>query len=338
MERKSNKKWYFLLGGLAAVLLLTSLLFLWPKPAPPAEELSTVSTKMNRPKSGGEMELVDDMVIRYSMAELSEKSSLILYGKVTEVHDSAVLHAPNVGLPITDVTVMPISVLRGSAEQPVTVRTFGGIINGEFSDYTDEPELFLNREYLFFLYQPAAGEGLNAEGDYYYTFGIQGTFEALTPATSDVPEATRAYNNSADNDVLFVSTEYLTPEGLLSTAALQESTQTTPESMEQMLSSDARPDHVVLSLNSMKEAYPQFNESHPIDLQWPLWQSLEAYENNLASGFISQEEYDRFMAELDDYAVVITPEEYAALPPDPETEAETQRLLDYLKQQESAQE
>ncbi|MDO4175519.1 MAG: hypothetical protein Q4D42_12225, partial [Eubacteriales bacterium] len=47
------------------------------------------------------------------------------------------------------------------------------------------------------------------------------------------------------------------------------------------------------------------SQEHPVNENGSYEQSVEAWEGNLASGFITQEEYDRFVQEAQTYAQII---------------------------------
>lgn len=63
----------------------------------------------------------------------------------------------------------------------VTVRTFSGNLPEGYVNYSEESELLLEGEYLFYLYQ-LAGLGINADDGSYYALGLsQSVFRRVQP-------------------------------------------------------------------------------------------------------------------------------------------------------------
>lgn len=313
MNAIKNRKWIFAIVGI--VLVMAIPLFVWQGMR--ASARNSVSNKLSILPEGTKTSRQEGLISGYSFAELSARSSLIVYGKVTDVSSPVILHDAFDGVSVyTDLVVEPETVLRGSADGPVTVRLSGGLSNGVYWDYAEVPELFLNEQYLLYLYQPGMGNGLYEEGDFYYLTGMyQGAFTVASG--SEKRKADSLGIAKAEDDVLFVNT-MADADSLTAVASL-----------EQM--GDARPRDAVLSLNTLKGLYPSFNSEHPIDPDLYRSEVIDAYNSNLKSGVITQEYYEELMASLDKYATVITEEEQEELAQ--AQNAEKQELLRQVRGQ-----
>lgn len=313
MEKMKNRKWAAAIAG-GLLLLLAAVYLCWGMwlhgPQPVSNKLSVLPEGTRTAYHSGVMEACD-------FSELSSRSSLIVYGTVTEISSPIILKDFFGGVSVyTDLTVEPETVLRGSADGPIVIRLPGGLSNGVYEDYAEIPELFLDKAYLLYLYQPGMGNGLYEKGDFYYlTKMCNGAFSVASRSEK------RKVNSSGfakdEDDVLFVN------------SLTEPDSYTAVTSLEQM--KDVQPRNAALSLRTLTELYPRFNKENPIDPDLYRSEITDAYQSNLATGFISQEEYDKLMASLDEYAAPITEEEQEALAQ--AESAEKQALLNRISVQ-----
>ncbi len=266
------------------------------------------STKEGKTSSGSALSC--GLVQQYSISQLSEESTLVVYGRVSYIHESVLVkRADGEVVPYTDVEIEAEEVFRGEAEEKVMLRLPGGMKNGEYVEAAGTPELLLGQSYLFFLYRSEKGLGVYAEGDQYYlTTGTgQGLFVPVIREASD----------PASESPVFQSCK--APEGM----------EREPEAfLEDTLAQNA-----VFSAGELKELCAECNENHPVDENRLYGETLEAYDANLESGFFSQEEYDRLLSLLDTYAEEITPEEAEEW--EAENEAKKEELRKRLEEEAS---
>ncbi len=282
---------------LAAVLILGALFIhagLSVQPSSDPDVLS--STKLSTLPDGVKTASHSGVYSEYSFSEVSYRSTLIAYGKVGEICPPVVLRDVFGGTSVyTDILFQPETVFRGEADAPITVRLPGGLADGLYHVYTEIPEFRLNEKYLLFLYQPGMGNGLYEKGDFYYLAGdYQGAF---SPADDKQRKALASQNFSAKEGSVFVNS--LSPSDVL-----------TPVLTEKELSSETlKAQDVALSLEALPQLFETYNAENPVDPALYRREIVDTYQSNLASGFISQEEYETYMASLDQYAVALTDEE-----------------------------
>lgn len=252
----------------------------------------------------------------YDFAKLSSHSALIVYGRVSKIHDSILLKDSYGGVSThTDVEIEPQQVFRGEAEDKITLRLSGGLVDGRYTEYPEQPELLLDGEYLFFLRQPDCGAGVYAKGDYYYLTGVsQGVFCAVEKQEE---KAAAAWKDGED-DLIFVNSRSSLPVRQLKGM----------DEAQDIASWQVPASEAVLSLHTLERLYPAFNKEHPVGETGERQESLEAYQGNLENGMITQEEYDELVASLDEYAEEITPEQAEEL--EKENQAEKDRLKELV--------
>lgn len=302
----------FLCALLFLFIFFVGYIILHPK----AMEAAPRSTK-----DGGDMPGVEKMacfgeIVPLPFSELAETSTLVAYGMVTRICDPALVEWVSGGsCHITDVEFSVSDILRGESEKTVTVRTLGGLVNGLYAEYTDVPELIEGQTYLLFLYQPGMGGGMNTEGDYYYLRGLsQGVYLPLPK------EASLA---RSQEDPILVNYE----------AYLAYAAKFTPLAEEQSLSlsdlerqTDSLPQEVSFSLSQLQNWCGGLNRRCPVDPDYFRRTTLENYRFNVANNMMTQEECDRYTAQLDQYARIVPPEEVVTVTPDPEVEQQKEAL------------
>lgn len=298
-KEKAVKTKRIALGVFMGVLVLAvAAAGLWGlnRPAPVSSD-SLLSTKAEPTGNSVTMVSVSSAVQEYSLQSLSEFSSLIAYGKVTYIGKSFLLQNAYGGTSsYMDVEIKPEHVFRGTADETFTLRVSGGLAGNSYTNYEEEPELKLGESYLFYLYKPGYGGGVNGPGDYYYLVGLsQGVY---VPVLGDK-------TNGSENDIMFVNCENA-EEASASQRAVQNLSSV--NSMEELLNKDLSPLNTALSLSGMEKAYPAFNKRFPVDEGRYRREVTEAWESNLKQGTITQEEYDSYFANLDVYADEVTEE------------------------------
>lgn len=298
---------YFIFPAVALLLGAVLCFFSWN--ASPSPQEAKPSTKLSTLPEGTITSTVSGVVESYDFSRLSSRSSLIVYGRVSKIHDAILLQDSYGAVSIhTDVEIVPETVLRGTADNTVTLRLPGGLAAGQYKEYSEAPELFLDSRYLFFLYQPGMGSGVNEKGDYYYLTGMyQGVF---SEAPDRIQKLTAASLKRESGDVILCN-------------SARGSSLQSPQAIcgidKEISSVEA-----VLSLKTLEELFPSFNRENPIDKDIFRREAEDAYETNLENGIISQAEYEELLSQLDQYAKQVTPEQ--ALTLQQETESEKDRL------------
>lgn len=214
-----------------------------------------------------------------SLEEVFEQSTLVIRGKVVSISDSFKIRpvgddeGQNIGV-FTDYYIEPVETFRGEAlGGSITVRTRGGIYENLEEIDKSEPLLIEGNEYILMLYKPELGGGYNLDEDYYYpNYGFQGV-----------------YNISSANQS--VNTTDLT---LIKQSPIQRDQ---PSSTIQNI--DAAD---TISMIAFKNIAQDINKSKrvPLDSQRDLF--IETEKNNLETGVITREEYDRNIKEVEQYA------------------------------------
>lgn len=218
--------------------------------------------------------VISSLLAGMSQEELIENSTLIMKATLIDKSSGFQIEAVYGGKSIfTDYYFEPEEILRGEAENsPVTVRINEGIADG-IEVINETPYGFeIGGEYVLFLYAPSYGGGYNTEGDYYYVTGAQqGVFRLDSVQSRSTDEV---YQSVIFEDV--------------------------PE--ETIRASDELTSFV---LSDFSEEIAAMNESAPPQEDLDYQKFLEAQQENLESGFISQEEYDRFIWESQQYATYV---------------------------------
>ncbi len=245
--------------------------------------------------SAGEPEVytrVCEYTVPYTIDQLLEESTLVAQGKVTEI--SAPFLIQGVGQAgeqvFTDYTIELEEAIRGQApETTVTVR-----MEGDPNDisvvYEDAPVLEADKEYLLFLQKPGIGGGFNTAGDYYYVHGSrQGVYE---------PEAA-APASATEESLVFVSQTHLlgldTQEGKVPRVVHKEADDVKGLGM----------DEGVLEWAAFTAKAQEVNAAKPVDGNYKRKEMEENLKFNVGSGFLSQEEYEGLLAEMNQYAQII---------------------------------
>lgn len=253
------------------------------------------STKVRELPKGTDTVVMSGITEQYSLETLSEQSTLVLYGTVSSIQEPILVKSAFGAVSVyTDVEITPKEIYRGEAKEKVTLRLPGGLMNGEYYDYPDIPELEINGDYLFYLYHSSKGCGVYTKGDEYYLTGMGQSVFFPTKAAENL----LFYNNARSSK--------------------EKATKVTDQPMKSA-ASDA-----VLSQSKLEALYLDFNQSHPVDEEYFAKESQEAYEANLKSGFMTQEEYETYIAAIDQYATEITVEELREL--EQENEAQKEEL------------
>lgn len=257
-----------------------------------AEDTACRSTKMGKGTPGVEISQISGTTVGLSFAELAETSTLIVYGKVSRICEPALVEWVGGGSShITDVEFTVSETLRGECGDTITVRTLGGLVDNVYEEYTDVPELREGEEYLLFLYQPGMGGSMNTRGDYYYLRGLsQGVY---------VPFSTEEQGSSLQEDPVLIN--YTEQASSLSVSDMRQRAALDPE-----LQKDASAQAASFSLSKLKKWSGDWNRQHPVNPDYFREAELEAYRFNLENGTITQEEYDLFTAQMDQYAEIVS--------------------------------
>ncbi len=292
-----------------------ALLFLFPagcareakvKTPEPAEQSATVaghekdakteaeiprSTKAGKNVPDAEQVLFSGVTEKLSFSEMMETSTLVVYGEVSKICEPALIEWVDGGeCHVTDVEFSVQETLRGEGGETVTVRTLGGLVDGVYEDYAETPELQEGEECLLFLYQPGMGGGMNTKGDYYYLRGL----------SDGVYRPAMESNEAASLQEEPVLVNCREPASQLSRPETQETAEISLKDQEESPAGT-----VVFSLSGLKSWSEGFNRRHPVDPDYFRNTTLEAYRFNLENGTMTQEEYDRYTAQIDEYARLV---------------------------------
>ena len=278
-------------------------------------EGETVNQTTKFKTDSDEVAFVSDMIVSYDILELAERSSAVVYGTVTEISDPFYVKGVNILGSMIDVTIKPKAIFRGKERESYTLRIEGGPLYGVETEYLDIPEFILGSEYLLFLTAPNCGGALNTKGDYFYLAGYyQGVF---VPVQQEKIQKYIADSNTT-NDTFFVNSKNVSNGNIKNDVSYDVLTD-----IEGCIS----PIHAIFSLQQLTQNMPSVNKAYPIDLDRSRNESLDAYATNLKNGFISQEEYDRLVQELEVYAEILTAEEYEEYAKEYEAELSAQKEL-----------
>lgn len=333
--KNQKRKAGFWIGGVivSLVIVLGGIFFLQNGPFSVSEAItpslsekpvrdSLLSTKMESLPPDTELITAEGVSVEENLFEISENSSLILYGKVSYIHEPVLLKTVYDSVSVyTDVEIMPEKVFRGEADKAVTVRLSGGLVGKEYIEYQDEPELCLGKEYLLFLQKPDRGYGINGSGEYYTLTSLWRSAFAALPQSLQKTVAVSASKEEQQEVFLANSSETLSAQDFEIVNELEDIVKGISVS------------RAVFSLNALEKMYPEFNKSYPVKEDRVYQETMEAYEANLANGFISQEEYDYYLSVIDTYAEEITLEEAKEL--EAENEAKKDELRKSLAEEEA---
>ncbi len=276
----------------AAILTMAAVLF-FRSPvlaAQPEEELSPVSVSSKEESSLPEIVTeIFGYPVLYSMENLIKESSLVVLGKVSAVSEPFLIRGvgdtayPAVHM---DYTITIEETLRGeAAAEEITVRMLGDRTDPSII-YHDFASLKEGEEYLLFLWKPNCGGSFTTKGDYYYITGeTEGVYE---------PAQAEAASSTSSADRLFISQFALDSQ---------------PEIMAAKTAAKARQEeleHGMLFLDDLREELKAAETEYPTEQVDHRAMAEEAYRANVKSGMITQEECDRYIKELDEYAEIVT--------------------------------
>lgn len=241
-------------------------------------------------------------IVGYSIPEMMERSSLIVYGEVAEIFETIAIEDVNGGIVLmTEMTITPIETFRGDTQNTITVRLLGGHIGNRYDEYAEVPEFQRNDHWLLFLYQPNVGGSQNTEGDYYYLSGLyQGAFKEIKEYEND-EETFEAENIKFVNAMQLIQNDENEQKAIKATQEFE----TTLEKL--------MPIDTMFSIAELREELPAFNEEKPIDPDIVRKEALDAYKSNLNNEMCTQEEYDLWVSQLDQYAEIISEERFEEL-------------------------
>lgn len=243
--------------------------------------ISTDSNGQIFGNSGDTVAIKSGILNELSMEELIEESALIIYGTVTGNSDPFEIMSVSNGSSIfTDYYIQPSIVFRGDASisDPITVRMEGGKIGNVEVIAEEDAELNVGDSYILFLYKPGMGGGFNTEGDYYYIKGChQGVFESDADFLFDVNTI------AGDADELDIEEIIQENEDLLFASESEE----------------------LFELAEFVGEVQESNIESPIDETLEVNTFMDNLKKNLETGFITQEEYDMYLAETSQYAKII---------------------------------
>lgn len=263
----------------------------------PQEPLSTVSEAVPEPEKDIEYTVISYYSPVYSQEELLEISSLVALGKVTEISPS--FRVQGVGESgervFTDYTVQLETIVRGKASQSVITVRMEGDPNNSYVIYEEAPLLEEGKEYLLFLQKSGMGGGCNTAGDYYYiTSGRQGVYE---PEETAMPLS----DETAMNPV-FVSQKKLLhmvcPENSVPYIAYKDTDEPGTPVNDEI-------NNETLEWDTFQTMAEEANLTCPADDNVRRRMIEENLRGSMQNGFLSPEELEIALAEMDQYAEIV---------------------------------
>ena len=230
-------------------------------------------------KSNGEKVIVSMYTRNYTIEELMEASDLVVRGIVESADLLEIEGADGGEMVSTEYQVAVSEVLRGNKEEgaQISVRRIG---NAEDSStiYEGVPTLEKDAEYLFFLDDGSGHSGtFNTKDDYYYLIGNdQSVYVKETAAVS-----TKS-NNSTEE--YFISMEDLRHNN-------SDVTRTQAANIEESSN--------VVAYSDIKSKLSMVNDEVPANPLRDIDEAKNTYKTNLENGIISEEQYNEYMAELE---------------------------------------
>jgi len=232
------------------------------------EKVSTANNSDNDGVIRGEMSAY---IPPLSTDELIEQSTLVVYGRIKRA-ETVLIEAvvDKVVGTFTDYYFEPISILRGTPinKESVLVRIQGGESkdHGYVNGFIDP--LDIGEEYLMFLYRPEQGSGFEVKDDHYYVQGLeQGVFKV------------------SGNKTIQSKSGAVVPK---------EFTAISDDNIESNL-----------NFETFEAKIAKANVDIPVDKYLIKNETLENFKANLNSGFITKEEYNDYLSDMDKYAVIV---------------------------------
>lgn len=218
-----------------------------------------------------------------TLEELKEDSTLICYGTVIGISDPFKIESVTGETSVfTDYYVQIKEVFKGTTSvlDTVTVRVQGGEVEDLILEVEHSEAIELDSSYLLFLYQPGMGGGYNTEGDYCYVTGAQqGVYEAT----------------ETDEDLQISKITSLVEELKKGKKELE------VYSIDEFVDKD----EYSIEITDFKSEMEDFNKSNSVDDNQIKNTYLENLKQNLAEGFITDEEYEQSLKEIEQYATII---------------------------------
>lgn len=218
---------------------------------------------------------ISGIMPEFSIEELIERSSLIVYGEVSGKSEAFTIESVDgEESNFTDYYVTPIKILRGDlvdTENKIAVRIQGGFAGDTLVIDEQAPVLESNHRYLLFLRKSSMGGGYNTVGDYYYiNGGTQGV-----------------YVEDVSDSIVKKSSEEIS---LISEAQ---------ENSENNMSSEDN-----INLKDFSFELNNYNENNPVDEKYFEKEYKENLKRNLDNHLITQEDYDMYLEAMNQYAVI----------------------------------
>lgn len=264
-----------------------------PQTPTPADELAV---RAKEDSSSAEPEAytttVHEYIPPYSLDQLLEESTLVVRGRVTEA--SAPFLIRNASRTdqqtYTDYRVEAEEILRGEAVQDeITVRMEGNPQDDSVV-YLDAPVLEEGKEYLLFLQKHNIGGGFHTGEDCYYIHGSrQGVYEPVEFSAAKLQKE------------LLVSQENL----LKTEDRPGEPFRVVHRDAEELRLAGKGTDDGVLEWEALVDKAAKVNTAVPVDEDFVRKELEKNLRSSTDSGFLTEEEYESLLAELDQYAEIV---------------------------------
>lgn len=232
-------------------------------------------------------------VASLSVEQMALESDLVARGTV-EGSSASFLIQPKDGRDasvFTDYTFAVTQIYRGGQEkapQEITIRVEGGTYQDITVNTSGSPSFETGREYIVFLYRAPKNGGYETQGEYYYVTGFeQGVFQETLGEKADLSAlkmqkagAASHFSDLKEEENYFVSEKALQREkdGKIKIEDTEE----------------------ILSEQEFSKEIAAFNQEYPEEIDYYKKRQEETYRSNLETGMITEEEYEQWIAELEE--------------------------------------
>lgn len=248
-------------------------------------------------EEAGVRSVVPTCIGPYSLDQLAEESTLVVRGSVTDADLLDITGLEGGELLFTEYHIAVEEVLRGDAEDRVSVRRVGNPEADEGTVFPGQPVLEQGKEYLLFLQIAPGGGSYNTAGvSYTFVGAAQGVFEQTGPVPGRETE-----------EILYTS-----QQDLENIPGIRETFRqlTDGAKREEVLGREVTATRLGLlskqevSLTQLRETVDRANEAVPPDPELPERAVRESLERNYREGAWTREEYEQRLADLEKQAVI----------------------------------
>lgn len=204
----------------------------------------------------------------YPREKLIEESTLVIRGRVEGAEVLTISGVNGGSAEMTHYRIHVLETLRGEEKETVTVQRLGNVESTQVI-FNDEPSLEQNKEYILFLQAKNIGGDFNIKDEYYSILGgMQGVYE----------------KSASNSEAAYISLSMLEGDSDFSTET------TAPQK--------------AVTYSQLQNQVEQCNLETPVDPYLFRDSYLKALRTNIETGFLTEEEYQEALNELEEYAEV----------------------------------